>query len=206
MKNLLYLLILIFGTVTFIGSCAKDDEDTTAASAIEAFSSASGSITVGSETLSGTYATSCQTAGVSSMASSGSVPSDTKALAWIFVVTGNDNLTEELHGYTDTTCTTKNYHNNLTYDNVSVGSASGSNYQVLKLYNEVELLANTTAAKKWTATTYSVTLTLETELKTSVGPLQAYGLWNLSGSTFQKALTSTSGYPTSLWSIPYTKQ
>ena len=140
------------------------------------------------------------------MASSGSVPSDTKALAWIFVVTGNDNVTEELHGYTDITCTTKNYHNNLTYDNVSVGSASGSNYQVLQLFNEVELLANTTAAKTWTATTYSVTLTLETELKTSVGPLQAYGLWNLSGTTFQKALTSTSGYPTSLWSIPYTKQ
>ena len=205
MKNI--LMIIILSLILF--SCGEKEEaedDTASASAIEASSTASGSITVGSETLSGTYSTSCQTAGVSSMASSGSVPSDTKALAWIFVVTGNDNVTEELHGYTDITCTTKNYHNNLTYDNVSVGSASGSNYQVLQLYNEVELLANTTAAKTWMATTYSVTLTLETELKTSVGPLQAYGLWNLSGSTFQKALTSTSGYPTSLWSIPYTKQ
>ena len=206
MKNLLYLLILIFGTVTFIGSCAKDDEDTTAASAIEAFSSASGSITVGSETLSGTYATSCQTAGVSSMASSGSVPSDTKALAWIFVVTGNDNVTEELHGYSDTTCTTKNYHNNLVYDNVSVGSASGSNYQVLHLYNGISLLAITTAADTWMANTYGVDLTLETEYKASVGPIQSYGLWNLSGTTLQKALVSTSGYPTSLWAIPYSKQ
>ena len=203
MKN--FLLIIILSLILF--SCGeKEEAEDDTASAIEASSTASGSITVGSETLSGTYATSCQTAGVSSMASSGSLPSDTKALAWIFVVTGNDNVTEELHGYTDITCTTKNYHNNLTYDNVSVGSASGSNYQVLQLYNEVELLAKTTAAKTWMATTYSVTLTLETELKTSVGPLQAYGLWNLSGTTFQKALTSTSGYPTSLWSIPYTKQ
>ena len=207
MKNLLYFLTLIIGTGILIGSCAKkDDDDTTTAASIVASSTASGSITVGSETLSGTYATSCQTAGVSSMASSGSVPSDTKALAWIFVVTGNDNVTEELHGYSDTTCTTKNYHNNLVYDNVSVGSASGSNYQVLQLYNEVELLAKTTAAKTWMATTYSITLTLETESKTSITPIQSYGLWNLSGTTFQKALSSTSGYPTSLWSIPYTKQ
>mgnify|MGYP000933819171 FL=1 len=140
------------------------------------------------------------------MASSGSVPSDTKALAWIFVVRGNDNITEELSGYSDTTCTTKNYHNNLVFDNVSVGSASGSNYQVLQLYTGVELLANTTAANTWMGTLYGVTLTLETESKTSITPIQTYGLWNLSGTTFQKALTSTSGYPTSLWSIPYTKQ
>ena len=207
MKNLLYLLTLICGTVVLIGSCAKkDDDDTTTAASIVASSTASGSITVGSETLSGTYATSCLTAGVSSMASSGSLPSDTKALAWIFVVNGKDNVTEELHGYTDTTCTTKNFHNNLVFDNVSVGSASGSNYQVLQLYTGVELLANTIAAKTWMATTYSITLTLETESKTSITPIQSYGLWNLSGTTFQKALTSTSGYPTSLWSIPYTKQ
>ena len=136
MKNLLFLLALICGTVALIGSCAKKDENATTATtttALVAASTASGSITVGSETLSGTYATSCLTAGVSDLVSSNSVPSDTKALAWLFVVTGNDNITEELHGYTDTTCTTKNYHSNLVYDNVSVGSASGSNYQVLQL-------------------------------------------------------------------------
>ena len=130
MKNI--FLIIILSLILF--SCGeKEEAEDDTASAIEASSTASGSITVGSETLSGTYATSCLTAGVSSMASSGSVPSDTKALAWIFVVTGNDNVTEELHGYTDITCTTKNYHNNLTYDNVSVGRAAGSNYQVLQL-------------------------------------------------------------------------
>ena len=208
MKNLLYLLTLICGTVVLIGSCAKKDDDdtTTAASAIVASSTASGSITVGSETLSGTYATSCLTAGVSSMASSGSVPSDTKALAWIFVVRGNDNITEETHGYTDTTCTTKNHHTNLVYDNVSVGSASGSNYQVSQLYTGVELLANTSAAETWLENQYSVSLTEGTESKTSITPIQSYGLWNLSGTTFQKALSSISGYPTSLWGISYTKQ
>ena len=141
------------------------------------------------------------------MASSGSVPSDTKALAWIFVVNGNDNVTEELHGYTDTTCTTKNFHTNLMYDNVSVGSASGSNYQVIQYNTAVSLLGNTTTADTWLESTYSVTLTVGTEyIKTSSSSIKYYGLWNLSGTTFQRALQSTSAYPTELWAIPYTKQ
>ena len=206
MKNLYIILILIFSFTIF--SCAKKEDSTTTAttSALVAASTASGSITVGSETLSGTYATSCITAAVSDLVSSNSLPSDTKALGWLFVVTGNDNVTEELHGYTDTTCTTKNFHTNLMYDNVSVGSASGSNYQVLQLYTGVNLLANTTAADTWLETQFSVTLTVGTENKYSVGPYQSYGLWNLSGTTFQKSFTSASGYPSDLWSIPYTKQ
>ena len=208
MKNLLFLLALICGTVTLIGSCAKKDDDTTttAITALEATSTASGSITVGSETLSGTYATSCLTAGVSDLVSSNSVPSDTKALAWLFVVRGNDNITEEQHGFTDTTCTTKNYHSNLVYDNVSVGSASGSNYQVLQLNTGVSLLGNTTDADSWLEFSYGVTLTVGTEYKTMGTSIQYYGLWNLSGTTFQRGLPSTSAYPTSLWSFPYTKQ
>ena len=210
MKNLLFLLALICGTVALIGSCAKKDENATTATtttALVAASTASGSITVGSETLSGTYATSCLTAGVSDLVSSNSVPSDTKALAWLFVVRGNDNITEEQHGFTDTTCTTKNYHSNLVYDNVSVGSASGSNHQVLQLYTGVNLLANTTAADTWLETQFSVTLTVGTEhIKTSSSSIKYYGLWNISGTTFQRALQSTSAYPTELWSIPYTKQ
>ena len=206
MKNFYIILILIFSFTIF--SCAKKEESTTTAttSALVAASTASGSITVGSETLSGTYATSCITAAVSELVSSNSVPSDTKALAWLFVVRGNDNITEELHGFINTTCTTKNYYSNLVYDNVSVGSASGSNYQVLQLNTGVNFLANTAVADTWLETKYSVTLTVGTEKKTMGTSIQYYGLWNLSGTTFQKGLTSASGYPSDLWSIPYTKQ
>ena len=209
MKNLLFLLALICGTVALIGSCAKKDENATTATtttALVAASTASGSITVGSETLSGTYATSCYTAGVSALVSSDSLPSDTKALGWLFVVTGNDNNTEELNGYTDTTCTTKNFHTNLMYDNVSVGSASGSNYQVIQYNTAVSLLGNTTVADTWLETAYSVTLTVGTEKKTMGTSIQYYGLWNLSGTTFQRGLQSTLAYPSSLWGISYTKQ
>ena len=207
MKNIYIILILIFSFTIF--SCAKKEESTTTAttSALVAASTASGSITVGSETLSGTYATSCITAAVSDLVSSNSLPSDTKALGWLFVVTGNDNNTEELNGYTDTTCTTKNFHTNLMYDNVSVGSASGSNYQVIQYNTAVSLLGNTTAADTWLETAYSVTLTVGTEyIKTAASSIQYYGLWNLSGTTFQKGRQSTSAYPTELGSIPFTKQ
>ena len=214
MKKLLFWIVLIVGTVALLGSCAKKEESTTAAAAsvcttcdpLTSTTTAAGSITVGSATLSGTYATSCITAGVSDLVSSNSLPSDTKALGWLFVVTGNDNNTEELNGYTDTTCTTKNFHTNLMFDNVSVGSASGSNYQVLQLNTGLSLLAKTTDADNWLETTYSVTLTVGTEEKATGSSIQYYGLWNLSGTTFQKALLSTSAYPSDLWSIPYTKQ
>ncbi|HIB94227.1 MAG TPA: hypothetical protein EYO60_08030 [Candidatus Lambdaproteobacteria bacterium] len=108
MRNVVFLLTLICLTVALIGSCAKKDDDTTSTTgvcsdctALEATSTASGSITVGSETLSGTYATSCYTAGISDLVSSGSVPSDTKSVGWLFVVRGNDNITEEFQGFTD---------------------------------------------------------------------------------------------------------
>ena len=207
MKKLLFWMVLIVGIVALIGSCAKKEESTTTAttSALVAASTASGSITVGSETLSGTYATSCITA-VSNLVSSNSLPSDTKAIGWLIVVRGNDNITEEFNGYTDTTCTTKNFHTNLIYDNVSVGSASGSNYQVLQLQTGISLLAKTTDADNWLETTYSVTLTVGTEEKATSSSIQYYGLWNLSGTTFQKGRQSTSAYPTELGSIPFTKQ
>ena len=207
MKNI-YIILILFLSFT-IYSCAKKSDSsssTSATSALEASSTASGSITVGSETLSGTYATSCITTGVSDLVSSNSLPSDTKALGWIFVVRGNDNVTEELNGYSDTTCTTKNFHTNIVYDNVSVGSASGSNYQVLQLNTGVSLLANTTAADTWLETKYSVTITVGTEYIIDNSSIQYYGLWNLSGTTFQKALQSVLAYPSDLWSIPYTKQ
>ena len=109
MRNVFFLLVLICGTVALIGSCAVEDDETTTntgvcsadCAVLVAASTASGSITVGSETLSGTYATSCYTAGISDLVSSGSVPSDTKSVDWLFVVRGNDNITEEFQGFTD---------------------------------------------------------------------------------------------------------
>ena len=105
---------------------------------------------MGSETLSGSYVTSCYAgAAVDSMASSSTVPSDTKSIAWAFVVNGNDNVSDEYQGFSDSTCTTKSFHLIWVYDNVSVGSASGSNYKVSLPLTSIQLLVNTTAAETW---------------------------------------------------------
>ncbi len=104
MKKLLFWIVLIVGTVALLGSCAKKEESTTAAAAaagvcttcdpLTSTTTAAGSITVGSATLSGTYATSCFTD--ASDFSEGSAPSDMKSYGFLFIVRGNDNVTEEL--------------------------------------------------------------------------------------------------------------
>ena len=84
---------------------------------------ASGSLTVGSETMSGTYASACNTS-VNIMIAGGYLPSDAKAWGGVVVVTGNDNLTQETVSYTDTSCTTVSHRIRTIYDNITVGSAS----------------------------------------------------------------------------------
>ena len=68
MRNVVFLLTLICLTVALIGSCAKKDDITTSTPGVcsdctplETTSTASWNITVGSETLSGTFATNCYT-------------------------------------------------------------------------------------------------------------------------------------------------
>jgi hypothetical protein len=132
MKNLLFWMVLIIGTVALLGSCAKKEESTTTAAAsgicttcdpLTSTTTAAGSITVGSAALSGTYATSCFT-NISDF-SEGSAPSDMKSYGFLFIVRGNDNVTEELNYYTDSTCSTKGYTQKSLFDNVTVGNASG---------------------------------------------------------------------------------
>ena len=216
MKNLLFWMVLIIGTVALLGSCAKKEESTTAAAAagvcttcdpLTSTTTAAGSITVGSATLSGTYATSCFT-NVSDF-SEGSAPSDMKSYGFLFIVTGNDNVTEELNHYTDSTCTTKGYTQKSVFDNVTVGSASGSNYQV-GLYNKInKFLVTTTVSETWLQGIYggTVDFVVDTEKIVAVHPSyqQKYNLWNVSATTFKKG-NAGSDYPTEISNLPYTKQ
>ena len=142
------------------------------------------------------------------MASSSTVPSDTKSIAWAFVVNGNDNVSDEYQGFSDSTCTTKSFHLIWVYDNVSVGSASGSNYKVSLPLTSIQLLVNTTAAETWIEAMYSnaLDLTIGSVYTTTAGAMQYYGLWNLSGTTFKHADDSTSDYPTALDDNAYVKQ
>ena len=216
MKNLLFWMVLIVGTVALLGSCAKKEESTTAAAAAAAgvcttcdpltsTTDAEGSITVGSVELSGKYATSCFT-NVSDF-SSGVVPSDTKSYGFLFIVTGNDNISNETNYYTDSTCKTAGYKQKQVYDNVTVGSASGSEYLVAQFYKLNKLLVTTTVAKTWLEAIYETEdFVLDTEkIRIRSGEQQQYNLWNVSATTFKKGFADDS-YPEELDGPTYTKQ
>ena len=216
MKKLLFWIVLIVGTVALLGSCAKKEESTTAAAAagvcttcdpLTSTTTAAGSITVGSATLSGTYATSCFT-DVSDF-SEGSAPSDMKSYGFLFIVRGNDNVTEETNYYTDSTCTTKGYTKKNVYDNVTVGSASGSNYQVELIYKQIKLLVTTTVSETWVEGIYggSVDFVVDTEkiFTVSASSQQKYNLWNVSATTFEMG-NNGANYSTELNGVKYTKQ
>ena len=218
MKKLLFWMVLIVGTVALLGSCAKKEESTTTAAAAAAgvcttcdpltsTTTAAGSITVGSATLSGTYATSCFTN--ASDFSEGSAPSDMKSYGFLFIVRGNDNVTEETNYYTDSTCTTKGYTKKNVYDNVTVGSASGSNYQVALIYKQIKILVTTTVSETWVEGIYggSHDFVVDTEkiFTVSASSQQKYNLWNVSATTFEMG-NNGANYSTELTGVKYTKQ
>ena len=215
MKKLLFWIVLIVGTVALLGSCAKKEESTTAAAGVcttcdplTSTTTAAGSITVGSATLSGTYATSCFND--ASDFSEGSAPSDMKSYGFLFIVRGNDNVTEEVNYYTDSTCTTKGYTRKNVYDNVTVGSASGSNYQVALMYKQIKILVTTTDSETWVDGIYggSVDFVVDTEkiLTVSASSQQKYNLWNVSATTFEMGNNGAQSFPTELNGVEYTKQ
>ena len=217
MKKLLFWIVLIVGTVALLGSCAKKEESTTAAAAaasvcttcdpLTSTTTAAGSITVGSATLSGTYATSCFND--ASDFSEGSAPSDMKSYGYLFIVRGNDNVTEETNYYTDSICSTKGYTKKNVYDNVTVGSASGSNYQVELIYKQIKILVTTTVSETWVEGIYggSHDFVVDTEkiFTVSASSQQKYNLWNVSATTFEMG-NNGANYSTELTGVKYTKQ
>ena len=195
MKKLLFWMVLIVGLVALIGSCAKKDDGsstTTATTAttpttyVSTDTAASGSLTVGSETMSGTYASACNTS-VTIMIAGGYLPSDAKAWGGVVVVSGNDNLTQETVSYTDTSCTSVSHRVRTTYDNITVGSASGSNYPLTMDKAAQGFLVATTTAETWLEALFlnQISLTVGTEsygeYTGSTNP--RYGLISLTSTT-----------------------
>ena len=128
MKKLLFWMVLIVGIVALIGSCAKKDEETAASTSVTS-TTASGSITVGSETLSGTYVSECNTTEFAAAAGTSMFPSDVKSGKTVIVVTSDTTISDEMLMYTDTSCSTPTAYIKNGRDNVTVGTASGNYYQ-----------------------------------------------------------------------------
>ena len=171
---------------------------------------ASGSITVGSETMSGVYATECITTALSTLISAGRVPSDTASYGFMTVVTGSDNISEESQFFTDSSCTTNSLLLKTQYDNVTVGSASGSNYPLTLTKARSVVTAGTTAGETFVEALWSnsINVTVGTEYTdTYTGSTNPrYSLINLSSTTLYMSDVSESGTPSSVGDTGLTKQ
>ena len=218
MKKLLFWMVLIVGIVVLLGSCAKKD-DTTATTTTATFTStttAAGSITVGSVAMSGTYVSGCNTSGVAAAVSGGYFPSDVVANRDVIVVEGSDNVSEESHFYTDTSCSTLSVYSKNGNDNFTVGDQSGDYYKVT--YNEAtfKVMAVTSTAESFYESYFStnnitnqgtaVDLVVGTEYSMGGSGSSYMNLFSVTSTQVQKGDASGSTQPTAMDSLEMAKQ
>ena len=209
LKIFSFTLIISFVLI----SCAKKDDDSSSSTTTYASSAsgatASGSITLGNYSISGTYATVCFSA------SDSSAPTDATHIGFVAVVTGNDNYTLETNYYKDSTCTadTLSLGSYSNMDNVTdqgpTASDSTANEKVT--YTEVHqvFMATTDAADTfitglWSA--YSIDFEVGTAKVLDTGFFN-YNLIKVSdGSLYFGTEQSTSAYPSTVGNSKFVKQ
>jgi len=214
MKKLLFWIVFIVGTVALLGSCAKKDETTAAAASTSATSTtASGSITVGSQTLSGTYVSSCNASAFAAAAGISIFPSDIKSGKTVMVVTSDTTFSDEMFMYTDASCSTPSATIKNGRDNVTVGVASGSYYLVTYGTSYFKVTAHTAVAQDNLTAALIANIsdidltTLGTEFS-STGSSSAYkNVWSVTSTTYQQGEEQDNGtQPTAMDSMVMTKE
>jgi hypothetical protein len=212
MKKLLFWMVLIVGIVALIGSCAKKDEETAASTSVTS-TTASGSITVGSETLSGTYVSECNTTEFAAAAGTSMFPSDVKSGKTVIVVTSDTTISDEMLMYTDTSCSTPTAYTKNDETSVTVGVASGSNYLVTYASSTYKVQADTTVAETHleafllAATGSAVDLTVGTEHSMSGSGNTYKNVWSVTSTTIQTGEEEDNGtQPTEMDSMVMTKE
>ena len=210
MKSYFIWLITIGGILFFVGSCGEPEESGDTCTAATD-TTASGSITVGSETLSGTYTGPCTTSLVEFAAALGVLPSDTKSVRSSYVVTSSNSVSDESFYYSDTTCSTVSLSLKSLRSNVAVGVASGSNYKVTYKSSYLKELVKTSAAEAFREKVYSdaglsVDLTQGCVYEGSMSGTEYKNLWNVTSTTLKTGSQDKDTYPSSVGSTEYTKQ
>ena len=213
MKKLLFWMVLICSVAVILTSCSKDEESTTAASTSVTSTTASGSITVGSETLSGTYVSACNTTQFAAAAGSNFFPSDVKSGKTVIVVTSDTTFSDEMLMYTDTSCSTPTAYTKNGNTSVTVGVASGSNYLVTYTSSTYKVQADTTVAETHleafllAATGSTIDLTVGTEYSMSGSGSSNKNVWSVTSTTIQTGEEEDNGtQPTEMDSMTMTKE
>jgi len=209
MKNIKSLLFLICSIAVILTSCSKDDDAASTASSCVTNTTASGSITVGSETMSGVYLSPCYT-GFADMAGQEIFPSDVKSGYTAVVVTGDTAISEEMLMYTDTACSTPSMTWKQGRSEFTVGSASGSNYAVTYKDATVKILPSTDAAKSHmetfaAAVNLVATFVVGTETNVTSSGNTKYNLVLVTSTTVKTGDASDNATPSEADSMVMTK-
>jgi len=210
MKNYFIWLIIIGGILFFVGSCGVPEESGDTCIVATA-TTASGSVTVGSETLSGTYTGPCTTFLVEFAAALGVLPSDTKSVRSSYVVTSSNSFSDESFYYSDTACSTLSLSLKSLRSDVAVGDASGSNYKVTYKSSYLKELVNSGAAEAFREKVYSdaglsVDLTQGCVFEGSTSGKEYKDLWNVTSTTLKTGDYDEDTFPSSVEATEYTKQ
>ena len=194
-------------------SCGKADEDSSSSTTTYASSAsgatASGSITLGNYSISGTYATACFSS------SDTYAPTDATHIGFVAVVTGDDNYTLETNYYKDSTCTadTLSLGSYSNMDNVTdqgpTASDSTANEKVTYVLRDLGFMAKSTAADTFVTnlwSTYSLDFEVDV-LKVLSSGNPYYNLIKVAddGSVYFGEADS-SAYPSTVGSNKYVKQ
>ena len=210
MKNYFIRLIITGGILFFVGSCGEPEESGDTCTA-PTDTTASGSITVGSVTMSGTYLSPCDTSLVELFALLGVYPSDTKSIKSGYVVTSSNSVSDESFFYSDTACSALSLSLKSTRSDVAVGDASGSNYKVTYKSSYLKELVKTSAAEAFREKVYSdaglsADLTQGCVFEGTMSGTAYKNLWNLTSTTLKTGDHDEDTYPSSVGGTEFTKQ
>ena len=203
------LLIISFVLI----SCAEKDDDSSSSTITygkpTSGATASGTITLGNYSISGTYASACFSS------SDSSAPTDATHIGFVAVVTGTDNYTLETNYYKDSTCTadTLSLGSYSNMDNVTdqgpTASDSTANEKVTYVLKNLTFMVKSTAADTFVTnlwSTYSLDFEVDV-LKVLSSGISYYNLIKVSddgGVYFGEA--DSSAYPSTVGSNKYVKQ
>ena len=214
----IYIPLLLFITLTIsFSSCSKDEEEesttttTTTTTTSGSTTTASGSISVGSESLTGSYSSSCLTTDrtgttVASMASGGNLPSNTKALKYYLIVTSSSSVEFSEYWYSDASCSTSNLSMAELWTSFSVDNASGSNYKITYTLYSSSYTPYDTTAKTFLDTQFTTTTTIGTA-HTVIENTSLKNIIYVSSNSVKigQSNSSASDYPSSVYDTEMTK-
>jgi len=213
MKKIIFWTALISVVTLFIGACAKRDDTTITATAVTCDRTASGSITIGSDTVSSSYLMDTPTTpetGCYAMTNAG-FPTGTQSLKQQRIITSSTSFVDYTGYFSDTACATVISYQYQKYSSVSVGdpvtglSTSGGRpstaYKVTYKSDCATAKSETDAGTELLNYNYSNTgvyLTTGTEQTFSTEVTQStYNIWasGNSGSSFYDGSRSNRDYP-----------